>query len=184
MRVAHGQPGTFRQVRTLDGVTILEYERGLLYRGGKFERLLGPGRYRLWPFSGRQIVVVDIRRTHLMVDGQKVLTADQVAVTLSLAVTYEVVDLPAAVHRVVDFRVQVQHDVQFTVRTLVSGLPLDVLLGERVRVNGDLLQAVQASAADYGVRVLQVGLQDVVLSPYTRQLLQKERATQRRRQRP
>ena len=29
-------------------VTVYEYERGLLYRDGKLERVLEPGRYTFW----------------------------------------------------------------------------------------------------------------------------------------
>ena len=62
---------------------------------------------------------------------------------------------------------------------------MDVLLSERVRINGDILQAVKPLAEAYGVRVLNVGIKDVILAPRVRDLLMKEaeakRVAQRRR---
>src|SRR5688572_27699084 len=56
-------------------VTIYEFQRGLLYRRGRFERGLEPGRYWL---RARDTFVqaVDARPAFVTVPGQEVLTAD------------------------------------------------------------------------------------------------------------
>src|SRR5439155_5267200 len=82
----------------LGPVTIYEYERGLLYQRGKFVRLLEPGRYRIWPFTRRRIVVVDVRRASLQIANQKLLTADQITVALNIVADYEIADVAASVH--------------------------------------------------------------------------------------
>lgn len=62
--------------------TVYEYERGLLYAGGKLIRVLEAGRYRLWPFLHRRIVIVDTRRAAAQIANQKLLTADQITVAV------------------------------------------------------------------------------------------------------
>jgi regulator of protease activity HflC (stomatin/prohibitin superfamily) len=56
---------------------------------------------------------------------------------------------------------------------------VDVLLNERVRINDDILQAVKPLAEAYGVRVLNVGIKDVILAPKVRDLLMKEAEAKR-----
>jgi regulator of protease activity HflC (stomatin/prohibitin superfamily) len=160
-------------------VTVFEYQRGLMYRRGRFERVLEPGRYRIWPFSRRHIAVVDVRRAVQQVVNQKVLTADQVGVGLNLTVGYEIADVVAAVHRVASCTGQLHEDVQLAARNLVGAVTVEGLLQERARINEDLLQAVQASAAGYGLRVLQAGIKDVILAPRVRDLLLKETEARR-----
>ena len=112
--------------RTADrgAVTVFEYERGLLYVRGAFRMVLPPGRYRIWPFTYRRIVVVDTRRASVQIVNQKLLTADQITVTLNVVADYEISDVVAAVHRVADFRGQLYEDVQLAVRNLVGGAPI------------------------------------------------------------
>jgi regulator of protease activity HflC (stomatin/prohibitin superfamily) len=164
---------------TRGAVTIYEYERGLLYARGKFVRLLGPGRYRIWPFTYRRIVVVDSRRANAQITNQKLLTADQITVTLNVVADYEVADVAVAVHKTADFRAQLYQDVQLAARNTVGAVTVEVLLNERVRINGDIFRAVQPLAEVYGVRVLNVGIKDVILAPKVRDLLMKEAEAKR-----
>jgi hypothetical protein len=52
-----------RQLRQAEGwfTTVHEWQHGLLYRHGRFERVLAPGRVFMPPFSGRTVTV--LRRT-------------------------------------------------------------------------------------------------------------------------
>jgi len=159
--------------------TIYEYERGLLYSRGKFARVLEPGRYRVWPFTYRRIVVIDIRRASAQIVNQKLLTADQIMVTLNIVADYEVADIAAAVHKTADFRAQLCEDVQLTARNAVGAVTVDALLNERVRINGEILEEVKPLADAYGVRVLNVGIKDVILAPKVRDLLMKEAEAKR-----
>jgi regulator of protease activity HflC (stomatin/prohibitin superfamily) len=160
-------------------VTIYEYERGLLYVRGKFVRVLAPGRYRILPFTHKRIVVVDARRATAQIVNQKLLTADQITVTLNIVADYEIADVAAAVHKVADFRAQLYEDVQLAARNIVGAVAVDVLLKERVGINEQILEAVKPLAEGYGVRVLNVGIKDVILAPKVRDLLMKEAEAKR-----
>lgn len=155
-------------------VTIYEYERGLLYRKGALERVLEAGRYRIWPFTHRRIVTVDVRRAAAQISNQKLLTADQITVTLNIVADYEIADVALAVHKVADFRAQLYEDVQLAARNAVGSVTVDDLLSKRAEINAQILDAVRPLAEGYGVRVLAVGIKDVILAPKVRDLLMKE----------
>ena len=164
---------------TRGAVTIYEYERGLLYARGKFVRVLEAGRYRIWPFTYRRIIVIDTRRASLQIVNQKLLTADQITVTLNIVADYEIADVAVAVHKTADFRAQLYEDVQLAARNAVGAVTVDALLNERVRINADILAAVKPLAEAYGVSVLNVGIKDVILAPKVRDLLMKEAEAKR-----
>jgi regulator of protease activity HflC (stomatin/prohibitin superfamily) len=164
---------------TRGAVTIYEYERGLLYARGKFVRVLTPGRYRIWPFTFRRIVVVDTRRASAQIANQKLLTADQITVTLNIVADYEIANLPVAIHKTADYRLQLYEDVQLAARNVVGAVTVDVLLSNRAGINGDIFQAVKPLAESYGLSVLNVGIKDVVLAAKVRDLLMKEAEAKR-----
>jgi regulator of protease activity HflC (stomatin/prohibitin superfamily) len=160
-------------------VTIYEYERGLLYRDGRMERILTAGRYRLWPFQHRRIVIVDMRRSAAQITNQKLLTSDQITVTLNIAADYEVAEVIAAVQRVTDYRSQFYEDVQLAVRNCVGAVTVDALLQDRAALNARIQETLAPIASEYGLHVLNVGIKDVILAPKVRDLLMKEAEAKR-----
>src|SRR5215470_2589797 len=76
---------------------VPEAYAGLLYKHGVFVRVLNAGRHVLWGF-GWSLTTTDLRRTSALVAGQEVLTADNVALKLSLLVTHQIVDAVKAAH--------------------------------------------------------------------------------------
>jgi regulator of protease activity HflC (stomatin/prohibitin superfamily) len=155
-------------------VTIFAWERGILYRKGAFVRVLESGRYLIWPFSDERVVVVDVRRANVQVAGQKLLTADQITIALNLVADYEIIDVALALHSVQDFKAQLYEDVQLRTRDVVGAQTVDELLQNRSTINAQIFEQVAALALLYGVRVLAVGIKDVILAPRVRDLLMKE----------
>lgn len=154
--------------------TIYEYERGLMYEQGKLLGVLEAGRYRVWPFSRRKIKVIDVRQASIQVANQKLLTADQITVTLNVIADYEVADVAAAQHKVANFRTQLYEDAQLAVRNAVGAVTVDELLAKRSEINTQILAELRTAAERYGITVLKVGIKDVILAPKVRDLLMRE----------
>jgi regulator of protease activity HflC (stomatin/prohibitin superfamily) len=155
-------------------VTIYEYERGLEYRDGRFIQVLEAGRYRLWAWQRRRVVIVDVRRATAQIANQKLLTSDQVTVTLNIVADYEIADPALALHTVTSYLSQFYEDVQIVARNAVGAITVDVLLEQRSELNARLLETVHPLAEGYGLRVLTVAIKDVILAPKVRDLLMKE----------
>src|SRR3712207_1745552 len=83
-------------------VVVPEGFTALLYRQGRFVRVLDPGIHRV-PRHGRSTQQVDMRQRYFTVPGQEVLSQDQVGLKLSLTVRFAVAEPEPALHRVQNF---------------------------------------------------------------------------------
>jgi regulator of protease activity HflC (stomatin/prohibitin superfamily) len=135
---------------------------GLLYRHGKFIELLAPGRHVRW---GRNVTISasDTRKTSIAVAGQEVLTADNIAVKLSLLVTYQVADAVKAAHDTQSWHTDLYNAAQLALRSVVSGVAAEALLTQRLDIAPQLLARVQPNAAKIGLTVHAVEVKDVIL---------------------
>jgi regulator of protease activity HflC (stomatin/prohibitin superfamily) len=140
---------------------IREFESGLLYRHGKFQTRLEPGRHVRWGF-GYALATIDMRKQTFAVAGQEVLSADNVGLKVSAAVTVQVADPLKAMHEVQDWRSHVYNTVQLALRTLIAAQPVEALLVKRLDVGKQLLAEVQNEAANIGITVHSTEVKDVM----------------------
>lgn len=140
---------------------IRECECGLLYRHGKFQARLEAGRHVRWGL-GYALATVDLRKQTFPVAGQEVLSADNVGLKVSVAVTVQVTDPTKAMHEVQDWRSHVYNTVQIALRTLVAVQPVEALLGQRLEVGKQLLAAVRPEAEKIGITVNATEVKDVM----------------------
>ncbi len=144
-------------------VVVREYERGLLYRDGKYVELLPPGRYVYWWWQHTRVEPIDLREVSQTVEGQEILTSDKIGVRVTLVAQYKVVDPVAARHTVGDYASQLYQDLQLTLREAITGRSLEDLLKEREALSGNVRAEVAPRAARYGVELSRVGVKDVIL---------------------
>ncbi len=142
-------------------LVIKEYEAGLLYRNGRFARQLGPGAWWILPFL-HSIRILDLRGSILNITGQEVLSADNVGLKISMAVTFKVVDPVAAAHTVADYRDHLHVQAQLALRTLISSTEVETLLSRRNESGARLLDQVGGEAAKTGLCVQQIEIKDVM----------------------
>jgi regulator of protease activity HflC (stomatin/prohibitin superfamily) len=69
---------------------IEAFQRGVVLREGRVERILNPGAHRITP--KRTLVTCDTRPTPFQIVGQELLTADRMAVRVSVSGEYRVAD--------------------------------------------------------------------------------------------
>src|SRR5512137_2851656 len=75
---------------------VQEYERGVIFRLGRFVGAKGPGLFFIIPFIDR-MVKVDLRTVTMDVPSQEVITRDNVTVRVNAVVYFRVVDPQASV---------------------------------------------------------------------------------------
>jgi regulator of protease activity HflC (stomatin/prohibitin superfamily) len=134
---------------------------GLLYRKGKFVRVLAADRHVHW---GRFITYrwLDLRKASLLVAGQEVLTADSVGLKLSLLVIYQVTDPAKATNDTQNWQGDLHNAAQLALRAVVGGLAVETLLNQRLEIGVQLLARVQPEAAKIGINILAVEVKDVM----------------------
>ncbi|MBX3274669.1 MAG: slipin family protein [Sandaracinaceae bacterium] len=145
--------------------TVLEYQRGLLYVNGRFARVLEPGRYAYWTRVGAPVAirVVDMRQKQLQIAGQELLTKDKVTLRLSLVLEFAPADPATAQHVIADPEAALYAIAQLALRDYVAGVTLDELLEARDGLARYLVHRAENDARRFGVRVLSIGVKDVIL---------------------
>src|SRR5215471_9221310 len=168
-------------------VIIKPTHRGLWYEDGILKQVLDPGRYK-WPryldlgFYRRpivEVVLVDVRERELTIKGQEILTADKVAIRVSIIVQFRVTDPKAAIHEVEKYEERLYSDVQLSARRSLASMTLEEILTNRNRLSEDILRDVKEIAARYGVSIVRADVKDLVFPGNLQEIMNKVLAAER-----
>ncbi|PIP47833.1 MAG: hypothetical protein COS87_00965 [Chloroflexi bacterium CG07_land_8_20_14_0_80_45_17] len=141
---------------------VQEYERGAVFRLGRFVGLRGPGLVILIPFIER-IRRVDLRVITMDVPEQECMTVDNVTVRVDAVVYFRVLDAANAVLKVHDFVKATHLLAQTTLRNVVGQSELDELLAHRDRLNEKMQKIVDEGTDPWGIKVSMVETKEVQL---------------------
>jgi regulator of protease activity HflC (stomatin/prohibitin superfamily) len=168
-------------------IVIKDTHRALWYENGVLLRTLEAGRYRLprwyrYLFRRRpviEVVLVDMRERELTIKGQEILTADKVAIRVSIIVQFRVSDPKAAIHEVEKYEERLYSDVQLAARRSLASMQLEEILTNRNRLSEDILRDVKEIAARYGVSILRADVKDLVFPGNLQEIMNKVLAAER-----
>jgi regulator of protease activity HflC (stomatin/prohibitin superfamily) len=166
-------------------IIIKDTHRGLWYEDGVLAKVLAAGRYELPKprLFGRtphvEVVLVDMRARELTIKGQEILTADKVAVRVSIVVQFNVTDPKAAVHAVASYEDRLYSDVQLAARRSLAAMTLEDILTNRHRLSEDILRDVKEAAAGYGVAIARADVKDLTFPGNLQEIMNKVLAAER-----
>jgi regulator of protease activity HflC (stomatin/prohibitin superfamily) len=143
-------------------VTVYDFQRGLRYRMGRFSGLVAAGPHISYR-GFNEIRVIDARPTSLTVPGQEILTADGVALKISLTARYVVADPIAALTGDQDYLRALYVALQAGLRDAVAGRTADDILATRGELGPATGAAVASDLARIGVELLGVDVRDVMV---------------------
>ncbi len=142
---------------------LREYERGVIFLLGRFEKVKGPGLIIVIPLI-QQMVRIDLRIRVLDVPPQDVISRDNVSVKVNAVVYYRVIDPERAIIQVEDFNGATSQLAQTTLRSVLGQHELDEMLAEREKLNSDLRQLLDEQTDAWGIKVSNVELKHVDLN--------------------
>ncbi|MBA2718453.1 MAG: slipin family protein [Chloroflexi bacterium] len=143
-------------------VTVHDYQRGLRYRQGRFAGLVEPGTHvTLKPVT--EIHVLDGRPTSITVPGQEILTADGVALKVSLTARYVVADPVAAITADQNYVAALYTTLHAGLREALAGRTADEILAARAELGPVVGGAVASELARLGLELLGVDVRDVMV---------------------
>ena len=143
-------------------VIVYEYERGILFRLGKFVKVLEPGLRIIIPIIDR-VVKIDIRESPLQVPPQEIITKDNVTVRVNAVVYFRVHDAQKAFIEVSDYYGAVSQLAQTTLRNVVGQSELDQILTNREELNERIREIVDEHTVRWGVKITLVEIKDIEL---------------------
>ena len=139
-----------------------EYERGVVFLLGRFQKVKGPGLRIVVPVIQR-LVRVDLRVRVLDVPTQDVISRDNVSVHVNAVVYYRVMDAEKAIIQVEDFMLATSQLAQTTLRSVLGQHELDEMLAEREKLNKDIRVILDEQTDAWGIKVANVELKHVDL---------------------
>jgi len=139
-----------------------EYERGVIFRLGRFVGVRGPGLIFLIPFIER-MVKVELRVVTMDVPAQECITKDTVTVKVDAVIYFRVIKPQDAILNVEQFVRATSLLAQTTLRNVVGQSDLEDLLGHRDKVNEKLQSLIDEGTEPWGIKVSMVEVRDVEL---------------------
>ncbi len=141
---------------------INEYERGIKFRFGKFNKIMNPGWNIIIPIID-SYKKVDVRTKAVDVPEQEAITKDNVSIKINAVLYYKIFDASKAVLAVENFNYAVSQLAQTTMRNAVGSVSLDELLSERDKISTEICKIVDEATDPWGIKVENVELKDISL---------------------
>jgi regulator of protease activity HflC (stomatin/prohibitin superfamily) len=148
----------------LTGVRIAqEYERGVVFRLGRYTGPRGPGLYWILPLGIERAVTIDIRTRTVSAEQQETITRDSVTVKLNAVLWYRITDASKSVIAVANASAAVYQLALTSLRNIIGQHDLDEVLQERDKIHGLLRENMAGSTAPWGIEVERFEMKDVEL---------------------
>jgi len=148
-------------VFAIAGLRILQqYQRGLVFRLGRYQSTRQPGLTWVFPIIDR-LVVVDVRVITQDIEPQETMTNDNVPVKVRAVVWYKVVNPENAIIRVTNYPDAVRQTALTSLRSVMGQHSLDELLKEQEKLSVMLGEIIDKVTEPWGVAVDRVQIKDV-----------------------
>jgi regulator of protease activity HflC (stomatin/prohibitin superfamily) len=148
-----------------------EYQRGVVFRLGRYVGLRGPGLYWIIPLGIERAVTIDIRTHTVSAEQQETITRDSVTVKVNAVLWYHISDAAKSVIAVRDVGAAVYQLALTSLRNIIGQHDLDEVLQERNKINGLLHDNVAEATLRWGVEVERFEMKDVELPEAMQQVM-------------
>jgi regulator of protease activity HflC (stomatin/prohibitin superfamily) len=140
-----------------------EWQRAVILRLGRFQRVGGPGLYLVFPLIERAVAVIDTRIQTTSITAEQALTRDTVSVGVDAIVFWQVTDARAAAVNIANYREAIERVAQTTLREMIGATELGRLLSDRQTADERLRVSVTAKTSTWGVSATSVEIRDVAI---------------------
>jgi regulator of protease activity HflC (stomatin/prohibitin superfamily) len=139
---------------------VRPFEKGLVERLGKFQRVLDPGLNLILPFFDT-VSKIDMREVVIDVPAQLVITKDNVGVEVDAIIYIQVTDPFRSKYEINNYIYASTKLAQTNLRNVIGEMDLDACLSSRDQVNAQLRDVLDAATDKWGVKVNRVEMQRI-----------------------
>ena len=139
---------------------VAQFEKGLILRLGRYRATADSGLTFLVPVI-EDMIKVDMRERVINVEPQKVITKDNVSVTVDAVIYYRISDPVKATFEVQNFAYAATTLAQTNLRNLIGDKSLDETLTARDTINANLRAVLDEATGTWGVKVTRVEVQKI-----------------------
>jgi regulator of protease activity HflC (stomatin/prohibitin superfamily) len=170
--------GTFAALFVFGIRIITEYERGVIFRLGRYIGVKTAGFKWIIPGVDR-MVKISLREIVMDVPSQEVITRDNVSVKVNAVLYFRVLHPEKSVIQVENYLYGTSQLAQTTLRSVCGQHQLDELLAERDDVNQKLQEIIDLQTEPWGVKVRAVEVKQIDLPPDMQRAMAKQAEAER-----
>lgn len=159
-----------------------QWEKAVVLRFGKFDRLSGPGLFWIVPIIQAIPSWIDQRVMVTPFKAERTLTRDTVPVDVDAVLFWVVWDAQKAALEVENYRDAIGWAAQTALRDIIGKMMLaDILIG-RDKIDADLQKIIDERTTPWGVTVQSVEIRDIVIPQELENAMSRQAQAERERQ--
>jgi regulator of protease activity HflC (stomatin/prohibitin superfamily) len=165
----------------ISGFRVLaEYERGVIFRLGRFAGVKTAGLKWIIPLVDR-MVRVSLREVVMDVPPQDIITRDNVSIKVNAVVYFRVIEPNKSIVSVSNYLYATSQLAQTTLRSVLGASSLDDLLSGREKINQHLQEILDRQTDPWGIKVAQVEVKAIDLPQEMQRAMARQAEAERER---
>ena len=158
-----------------------QWERVVVLRLGRFNRVSGPGLFWTWPVVEANTLRVDTRTRVTTFYAEETLTADLVPLDVDAVLFWHVWDAKAACLEVGDFTRAVEMAAQTALDGHLGRAGAAAVAIRREQLDRELKRVLEEKVSPWGVTVLSVEVRDILMPPELQDVMSLEAQAEQRK---
>lgn len=164
------------------GIRIVpQGEEWVVERLGKFNSVIKPGLHVINPLLSKVTYKVTTKDIILDIPEQDVITRDNAVILANAVAFMRVTNIERCVYGIENFHLAMRNLVQTNLRSIIGGMDLNEALTSRDRIKTELREAIADEAADWGLTVKSVEIQDIKPSKNMQNAMEQQASAERER---
>src|SRR5690349_11746624 len=149
-------------IGVVQAIRVVPQQRAFIVeRLGRFHGVLAPGLNFVVPFVDRIAYKHDLREIPLDVPPQICITKDNTQLQVDGILYFQVTDPRLASYGASNYVLAITQLAQTTLRSVIGRMELDKTFEERDQINASVVNALDAAAPNWGVKVLRYEIKDL-----------------------
>lgn len=156
---------------------INEGNEALVERLGRYHRKLRPGLNFIVPLVDTIVMEDTTKEQILDIEPQKVITADNVEITVDGVVNWRIMNMEKSFYQIDDIQFALANLAKVELRANLAERNLEQVIASRSEMNQTLLRAINTAAAEWGVQIIRVDIQSIALPESVQKSMAEQQAS-------
>src|SRR5215471_8045282 len=130
-------------------------------RLGRYRKTMEPGMNFIIPFIDRVKALIDLREQVVSFTGQRVITEDNLVVSIDTVLFFQVTDPRAADYEIVNYIQAIEQITATMLRSVIGSMDLEKTLTSRENINTQLRGVLDDASGKWGIRVTRVEIKTI-----------------------
>ena len=162
-------------------VVVLEWEKAVVLRFGKFNRVAGPGLVFTWPIIEFYTLRIHQRVATTYFGAEETLTSDLVPINVDAVLFWMVFSAKKACVEVEDYSAAVAWVAQTAMRKAIGRATVAEVAMRRDQLDAELKDAIEEKLSPWGIDIIDVEVRDIVVPKELQEAMAMEAVAERKK---